>query len=250
MVQRKIASILSSLDDKIELNNEINKTLEEMSQAIFKSWFVDFEPFKDGEFEESELGMIPKGWKVSTIGNEFSIVGGGTPKTKVEEYWNSDDVLWATPTDLTAQNISVIDSTSKYISEKGLKNSSAKLLSKGTVIMTSRATIGYCAITKKELSTNQGFINIVCDKYLSSEFILYWIKRNLDKIINLANGSTFKGIKVVVPDEDTIVKYNIIINKIISRTYNIKQQNDLLKEIRDTLLPKLISGEISLNDLQ
>jgi type I restriction enzyme, S subunit len=250
--QRKIASILSSLDRKIELNNQINKNLEEMAQAIFKSWFVDFEPFQDGEFAESELGLIPKGWEVKQIGNVCTVVGGGTPKTKVAEYWEGGDILWATPSDMTSKNCPVIYNTSRKITQEGLNNSAAKLLPSGSVIMTSRATIGYSAITMKELCTNQGFINVVCNKDISSYYMLFYLKHSKDKIIGLANGSTFleisrkvfKEIDIVVPPKHILEKFNEIVEPIIQSIYQFEVEIQKLTNLRDTLLPKLMSGEI------
>jgi type I restriction enzyme S subunit len=142
--QQKIASILSAFDDKIELNNQMNRTLEEMASAIFKSWFVDFEPFQDGEFEYSEeLGReIPKGWKVKRIGEVCKTFGGGTPNTNEQSYWDGGDIYWATPTDITALSSPIIFDTARKITQLGLEKSSAKLLPVGAVLMTSRATLG------------------------------------------------------------------------------------------------------------
>jgi type I restriction enzyme, S subunit len=250
--QKAIADILSALDDKIELNNQINKNLEEMAQAIFKSWFIDFEPFQDGEFVESELGLIPKGWEVKQIGNVCTVVGGGTPKTKVAEYWEGGDILWATPSDMTSKNCPVIYNTSRKITQEGLNNSAAKLLPSGSVIMTSRATIGYSAITMKELCTNQGFINVVCNKDISSYYMLFYLKHSKDKIIGLANGSTFleisrkvfKEIDIVVPPKHILEKFNEIVEPIIQSIYQFEVEIQKLTNLRDTLLPKLMSGEI------
>ena len=250
--QHRIANILSTIDDKIELNHQINQDLEEMAQAIFKSWFIDFEPFRDGEFVDSELGPIPKGWRVSKLGEVCTVTGGGTPKTKVNEYWENGDILWATPSDMTAQSSLVIFDTSKKITELGLQKSSAKLLPKGTVLMTSRATIGYTSIAMAEISTNQGFINIICDKEVSNYFMLFFIRSFKDKIKRIANGSTFmevskknfKELDIVVPPSNWIEKFDQHIEPIIENVYKIEQQNQILSNLRDTLLPKLMSGEI------
>ncbi|MBA4601802.1 restriction endonuclease subunit S [Thermoactinomyces mirandus] len=250
--QNKISEILSSLDDKIELNHQINQDLEEMAQAIFKSWFVDFEPFRDGEFVDSELGPIPKGWRVDKLGNVSTVTGGGTPKTKVPDYWENGNILWATPSDMTSKNSMVLFDTSRKITELGLQNSSAKLLPKGSVLMTSRATIGYTSIAMKEVSTNQGFINIVCNKQISNYYMLCYLLHFKDRILRLANGSTFmevskrnfKEINVVVPPHNLIEKFNQYIEPIIETIYQHEQQNQILSNLRDTLLPKLMSGEI------
>ncbi|MGZ8548918.1 MAG: restriction endonuclease subunit S, partial [Sulfuricurvum sp.] len=135
--QQNIARILGSLDDKITLNREINKTLEAMAQAIFKSWFVDFEPFKEGGFVESELGMIPKGWEVKPLTECTKVLGGGTPKTSIPEYWNGD-IPWFSVVDAPSGSDVFVVETEKNITQEGLKNSSTKLLDAGTTIVTAR----------------------------------------------------------------------------------------------------------------
>ncbi|MGF7089401.1 type I restriction enzyme S subunit [Kroppenstedtia sanguinis] len=250
--QKQIAAILSALDDKIEINNRMNQTLESIAQALFQSWFVDYEPFRDGEFVESELGLIPKGWEVKTIGEVCTITGGGTPKTKVPEYWENGNILWATPSDMTSMDSSVIFDTSRKITKLGLEKSSAKLLPIGTVLMTSRATIGYSSIAMKEISTNQGFINIICDKDLSNYHLMFWIKYYKEDVEGRANGSTFleiskkafKEIKVIVPPIKVQEEYNEIIKGIVEKVYSHQLETQTLQSLRDTLLPKLMSGEI------
>lgn len=123
--QRRIAEILGRLDDKIETNRRINRTLEAMAQALFKHHFVDFGPYQDGPFVESELGLIPEGWEVTSVGSVCQVVSGGTPKTTVDEYWNGD-VYWATPTDMTSLAAPVIFDTARKITQLGLEQSSAK----------------------------------------------------------------------------------------------------------------------------
>ncbi|MBA2861775.1 restriction endonuclease subunit S [Methanococcus maripaludis] len=263
--QQKIAQILSALDDKIENNNQQNKILEETANSIFKEWFVDFNFLNedglsylenDGEMEfNEELEIeIPEGWNVKYLDEICTVMGGGTPKTNVPEYWQDGTILWATPTDMTSKKSPVIDTTEKKITELGLKESSAKLVPKGSILMTSRATIGYSSIAMKEISTNQGFINIICDKKVSNYFILYLLEHIKDKIIALANGSTFleisktnfKNIRVIVPDYQTMEKYNEIIEELINKIYKNSKENQNLSNLRDLLLPKLMSGEIRL----
>ena len=127
--QQKIANILSSLDDKIEVNRRINEQLEELAQALFTSWFVDFEPFKDGEFVESELGMIPKGWKVCELSDIGEIVGGATPSKANPEYYTQDGISWITPKDLSINKNKFIDKGETDITELGYSKCSAKLMS-------------------------------------------------------------------------------------------------------------------------
>ena len=261
--QEKIANILSSLDDKIELNNDMNKTSEEMAQAIFKRWFVDFEfpnengePYKSsgGEMVESELGMIPKGWEVKCLCDIGEIISGGTPSTKNEEYYGGE-ISWITPKDLSGYDRKFISKGERSITELGLQKSSAKLLPKGTVLFSSRAPIGYVAIAGKEVCTNQGFKSVVCDNdVMNNNYIYYFLKSNKENIENISSGSTFKeisgahmkGIKIIVPSMDILNKFNDLVksfDSLLEKNYN---EIDALEGIRDSLLPKLMSGKIKL----
>ncbi|MBX9179713.1 restriction endonuclease subunit S [Paeniclostridium sordellii] len=262
--QEKIANILSSLDDKIELNNEMNKTLEDMAQSIFKRWFVDFEfpnedgdPYKSsgGEMVDSELGMIPKGWEVKTIADIGDVISGGTPSTKNEEYYGGD-ISWITPKDLSGYDRKFISKGERSITEIGLQKSSAKLLPRGTVLFSSRAPIGYVAIAQQEVCTNQGFKSIVCNKdIINNNYIYYFLKYNKENIENVSSGSTFKeisgthmkNIKIIVPIKNILDKFNGVIesfDKLLDKNY---MDIDILAEVRDNLLPKLMSGELELS---
>jgi type I restriction enzyme S subunit len=279
--QKKIANILSTLDDKIELNRKMNQTLEEMAQTLFKSWFVDFDPVhallnrgdktieivaddlgisKDvlelfpSEFEESELGMIPKRWDVSTIEKEVTIYGGATPSTKESKYWDNGTNFWATPRDLSSLNSKILTNTNRKITDDGVKKISSKQLPIGTVLLSSRAPVGYIAYSTVPISINQGFIAMVCNKKLSNYFIIYWLEIAMKEIKNRAIGTTFaeisksafKPIKLVVPSTKILTNYNQIVSSIIMRIKNNEEEIQILQKTRDTLLPKLLSGEIEL----
>lgn len=214
-VQKKIIQILSCLDDKIELNNRINKNLEAQAQAIFKSWFVDFEPFQDGEFVDSELGQIPKGWEVGTIANLGDIVGGSTPSKAKPEYYTDKGIAWLTPKDLSIQKNKFIFHGETDITELGLKNSSARLMPKGTVLFSSRAPIGYMAIAGNEVSTNQGFKSIVPFSHIGTPYVYFYLKTNLERIESSASGSTFrevsgstmKNITALIPCKNALIQF-------------------------------------------
>lgn len=250
--QKAIADTLSCLDDKIELNNKINKNLEEQAQAIFKSWFVDFEPFQDGEFVDSELGKIPKGWRVGTLGNLGNIVGGSTPPKSKEEYYTNNGISWITPKDLSNNKNKFIDKGAMDITELGLKNSSAKIMPKDTVLFSSRAPIGYIAISKNEITTNQGFKSIVPNDNIGREYVYCFLKENISEIENRATGSTFKevsgsimkGIPAIIPDDNSLNLFSLKCKCLFDEQSEIEQQNKILVGIRDTLLPKLMSGEV------
>jgi type I restriction enzyme S subunit len=250
--QRTIAATLSALDDMIELNNKINKTLEEMAQAIFKSWFVDFEPFKDGEFENSELGLIPKGWRVGKLSDVGEIIGGGTPSKSKPEYYSEIGIPWITPKDLSINKNKYISRGEIDISELGLRESSARLMPKGTVLFSSRAPIGYIAIAKNAVTTNQGFKSVVPFENISSEYIYLLLKNSINEIESRATGSTFKEISggemkkvpIILPPKEIIRKFNEIATTLGKTQASLEDENNILMSIRDTLLPKLMSGEI------
>jgi type I restriction enzyme S subunit len=161
--QERIVDILSAYDDLIENNTRRIQILEEMAQAIYREWFVHFRyPGHEGtRMVESELGMIPEGWKVKPVAEAFETLGGGTPSTKISEYWENGDVTWFTPTDLTRSGSMFVMESEKKISTLGLKNSAAKMFPAYSVMMTSRATIGVTALNTSPACTNQGFITWV-----------------------------------------------------------------------------------------
>lgn len=254
--QKAIANILSAIDDKIENNLAINKTLEDMAMALYKHWFVDFGPFQDGEFVDSELGLIPKGWEVRKIGEVIETLGGGTPKTKEKSFWEDGNILWYSPTDLTRDNSMFSLDSAKKITELGLQKSSAKLFPPYSLLMSSRATIGALTINTFEASTNQGFITMIPNDKLSIHQLFCWTKSNLDLIISKANGSTFKEIsKTNFRNLDIVVGKNIeeyikSSKDIFDKVENNIKENQSLTQLRDTLLPKLISGEVRLKEFK
>lgn len=254
--QQSIASILSAIDDKIENNLAINKTLEEMAMALYKHWFVDFGPFQDGEFVESELGMIPKDWEVKKIGDVIETLGGGTPSTTTKEFWENGNILWYSPTDLTRENSLFSFETAKKITSLGLQKSSAKMFPENSLMMSSRATIGLLTINTVEACTNQGFITMIPNDKLTVYQLYFWVKQNMELIISKSNGSTFKEIsKANFRDLDIIVAKNIenyteetkdIFEKIKNNLKEIKT----LTQLRDTLLPQLVSGAVRLKEFR
>jgi type I restriction enzyme S subunit len=270
--QRTIADLLGSLDDKIEANRVQSKTLEAIAQALFKSWFVDFEPVKaksegrqpDGlapeiadlfpfSFVDSPLGKIPKGWEVSSVGKEFIIVGGGTPSTLNNYFWHNGTVNWATPKDLASLSTHVLMKTERKITELGLSKISSGVLKNGSVLLSSRAPIGYLAITNTPVAINQGFIGFP-KQNVSSMFILHWLKENISGIVARANGSTFLEISkttfrpmlLVVPDKNILKQFDEISSLLYKEIINNEKQSQLLVEVRDLLLPRLVDGRVCL----
>ena len=249
--QQEIAGILSSLDAKIETNNKLNEKLEEMAQAIFKSWFVDFEPFKDMPFHETELGMIPEGWEVGIFDDIVDIVGGGTPSKSIAEYYTDNGIAWITPKDLSLNNNKFTSKGTIDITELGYEKSSAKLMPKGSVLFSSRAPIGYITIAKNEICTNQGFKSAV-PKKAGTAFVYYLLKNKTIEIENMATGSTFKeasgtlmkNLKIIIPLDKVLDDFEKIIMPIFEFQMSVEEQNDRLASLRDTLLPRLMSGEL------
>lgn len=250
-IQRRIADILGALDDKIECNRRINQTLEAIAQALYKHWFVDFAPFRDGEFLDSELGEIPSGWQVKPIGEVVETLGGGTPNTSNPAYWENGEINWYVPSDLTGAKTLFITESSKKINRKGLAGSAARIFPARSVMMTSRATIGEIAVNRAEACTNQGFIAIIPNEQISLYQIVFWLHQNMEKIQGMAHGTTFKEITrgtfrtfpiLIAKDADVYVRQSkALFDQIESNIV----ESAILTRTRDYLLPKLLSGEIN-----
>jgi type I restriction enzyme, S subunit len=249
--QRRIASILSSLDRKIELNNKINADLEEMAQAIFKNWFVDFEPFKDGKFVDSELGMIPEGWKVGRLDEIADVVGGSTPSKAKPEYYTQKGIAWLTPKDLSNHPAVYTSRGEIDITKEGYNSTSTKLMPKGTILFTSRAPIGYISIAQNDICTNQGFKSLV-PKKAGTCFLYCFLKYVTPEIENKSTGSTFKeasgslmkSLKVIMPEQKVFEDFETIVSPLFARIESLEKKSSRLSLLRDTLLPRLMSGEL------
>lgn len=249
--QKNIVSILSSLDRKIELNNKINADLEEMAQAIFKNWFVDFEPFKDGKFVDSELGMIPEGWKVGRLDEIADVVGGSTPSKAKPEYYTQKGIAWLAPKDLSNHPAVYTSRGEIDITEEGYNSTSTKLMPKGTILFTSRAPIGYISIAQNDICTNQGFKSLV-PKKAGTCFLYCFLKYVTPEIENKSTGSTFKeasgslmkSLQVIMPEQKVFEDFETIVSPLFARIESLEKENSRLSLLRDTLLPRLMSGEL------
>ncbi|MBA3037368.1 MAG: restriction endonuclease subunit S [Desulfobacterium sp.] len=269
--QQAIACILGALDDKIELNRQMNRTQEETARAIFKSWFVDFDPVRaktDGQqppglkpeiaalfpdtFEDSELGEIPAGWRVRPIGDVVQVLGGGTPSTKEPDYWEGGFHPFCTPKDMSSLTEPVLLGTERHLTDKGLTKVSSGCLPIGTVLLSSRAPIGYLAIAETPVSINQGIIAMVCDGGLPNLYVLYWTRANMERVLANANGSTFleiskqnfRPISAVIPPPTILRRFMQIVDPQHQRVVLSLRQIQHIAALRDTLLPKLLSGEL------
>ncbi len=270
--QCAIASILGALDDKIELNRRMNETLEAMGRAIFQDWFVTFGPTRakmEGRppYLAPDLWSLfpdrldaegkPEGWCASTIGEEVTVVGGTTPSTKEPAFWNGD-LHWATPKDLSSLAVPVLLDTERRITAKGLSQIGSGLLPVGSVLLSSRAPIGYLAVNLVPTAINQGFIGMVCERRLSNMFVWLWTKANMEVILQKANGSTFQEISksnfrpipVVVPGKVALGAFEAAVRPIWDRLCaNVREQGSLATT-RDLLLPRLMSGELRVKDAE
>ena len=242
-IQKKIGNCLADIDDKIELNNKINDNLEQQAQAFFQELFVDNDDLE---------------WKIGTISDLGAVVGGGTPSKAKPEYYTETGIAWITPKDLSINKSKFILHGENDITELGLKNSSATIMPEGTVLFSSRAPIGYIAIAAGEVTTNQGFKSIVPKPEIGTAFVYYFLKHNLPIIEGMASGSTFKeisgsimkGVPAVIPDMDTIARFNDFCTPIFAQQRILEKQNQSLATLRDNLLPKLMSGGIDISDIQ
>ena len=252
--QKQIADTLSTLDDKIALNNRINHNLEEQAQALYKSWFVDFEPFKGGDFVDSELGLIPEGWRVGTLSELGDIVAGGTPSKTKPEYYTNNGIAWLTPKDLSIKCNKFTARGEIDITEDGYKNSSAKLMPRGSVLFSSRAPIGYISIAKGDICTNQGFKSVV-PTYAGTAYLYYWLCENTEAIEAQASGSTFKEASgslmrffpALVPEKSVIDSFEKELSPILNEQEILEEEINHAEQIRDSLLPRLMSGELLMN---
>lgn len=303
-IQRSIQRFTFDVMHKVRANTQLNQNLEKIAQAIFKSWFVDFEPTKakiaareallaenpdatpeqistaeqqaaiqaiagagyviptqqlqtiadlfPNQLVESELGEIPDGWEVSEIGNEVKVCGGGTPSTKNAEFWDKGNIAWTTPKDLSGKTSKILIDTDRKITELGLKKISSGLLPVNTVLLSSRAPVGYLALAKIPLAVNQGYIAMVCDKNITPEFVINWCDSVMDEIKQRASGTTFseiskknfKLIKITLPPKTLCEVYSLITKPLYNLISSNETESEMLKNLRDSILPKLLNGEI------
>ena len=281
-VQQSVARFLGTLDDKIELNRRMNETLEAMAQALFKSWFVDFDPVRaklEGRWRrgqslpglpaehydlfpdqmvDSELGEIPEGWEVTELGKVTGAVGGTTPSTKVPSYWEGGSHCWATPKDLSTLPSPVLLETERKITDAGLQRIGSGLLPAGTLLLSSRAPIGYLAIAEVPVAVNQGFIAMPPEPGISNLFLLHWCAAFHELISNFANGSTFleiskrdfRQIPIARPLASVMSAFDRVASALHTRLVSIERESRTLHDLRDSLLPRLISGEIRVADAE
>ena len=300
--QKRISKILSNLDDKIRINNQINQTLESIAQAIFKSWFIDFEPVRakiaakqegkdpelaamcaisgktqaeleqmaaddfaelqataalfPDELVESELGEVPRGWSVQKIKDFGRVICGKTPSKSIAEYYGNDIPFIKIPD--MHHDVFVLDSFEK-LSEKGSNSQANKILPRGSICVSCIATVGKVIITHQPSQTNQQINSIVPDLPIYTYF-LYFLMGEKERLFHdLASGgsatlnmntSTFSNVDILMPNSKIIEAYDGVVSRIFDEILHNLKLSFLLSDMRDTLLPKLLSGEMDVSDLQ
>lgn len=241
--QDYLVSILEPIDEKIRNNKQVNDNLEQQAQSYFQELFVD--------------NADPE-WAIGTISDLGTVVGGSTPSKAKPEYYTESGIAWITPKDLSINKSKFVSHGENDITELGLKNSSAAIMPEGTVLFSSRAPIGYIAIAAGEVTTNQGFKSVVPKPGIGTPFVYFFLKNTLPVIEGMASGSTFKevsgstmkNVPAVIPDAETLAKFSDFCAPIFAQQRILEEQNQSLATLRDNLLPKLMSGEIDVSDVQ
>ena len=247
---QRVIDILSAYDELIENNQKQIKLLEEAAQRLYKEWFVDLRfpghettPIVDG---------VPEGWRKMYMDDICDSIGGGTPSTKNEEYYRNGQIKWVTPTDITRKSGFILLDTEKKITEEGLHNSSAKMVPPYSILMTSRASVGFFGLCEYEVCTNQGFISCIPHEENVRFYLLYNLMNRVDEIRAKASGSTFleiskknfKGLKITIPPACLLDAFCKIVHPLIRQMEALTKSIAKLQEAHDRLLPKLMSGEI------
>lgn len=239
--QQKIAAILSSLDDKIELNNKINTNLEQQAQALFKNWFVDFEPFG---------GKMPEGWKVGKLGDFVEIKRGGSPRP-IQKFLSNEGYRWLKISDVTSLSAPFVLNIAEHIKEEGL--SKTVFLKAGSLVLSNSATPGITKILDLDTCIHDGWLYFPKSQ-LSNEYLYLLFKEIRPQLVNLGNGSIFTNLKtdilknfeISLPSRETLSKFQSIIKPIFEKMLVTQREIKQLETLRDTLLPKLMNGELSI----
>lgn len=241
--RKNIVGFASSISEKIRCNAKVNDNLEQQAATYFQELFIN--------------NANPV-WQISTISDLGTVVGGSTPSKTKPEYYTNNGIAWITPKDLSINKSKFISHGENDITELGLKNSSATVMPKGTVLFSSRAPIGYIAIASNEVTTNQGFKSVIPYSEIGTAFVYFFLKHSLPVIESAASGSTFKeisgsamkNIPAIIPDRNTLDQFNSFCAPIFAQQKILEEQNHSLAMLRDSLLPKLMSGAIDIASIQ
>lgn len=248
--QARIASILSAYDDLIENNRRRIQLLEESARLLYKEWFVHLR--FPGHEHTKIINGVPDGWERKKIDDVCETVGGGTPSTKNPDYWDGD-ITWVVPSDITGNNSIVLLDSERKITERGLRESSAKMVPPETILMTSRASVGYFALMDKAVCTNQGFINILPNNDEYRMYMLYNLLNRVEEIRSNAKGTTypeiskgrFREMDILTPPRALVIEFGSVTQEIIRQVRCLMRTNKQLAAARDLLLPRLMNGEIA-----
>ncbi len=252
--QEKIGEILDDIERKITVNKRSNQLLGEIARSIFEFRFVDFKPYE--EFKHSEKGDIPSKFKVENLPALMNIVLGGTPTSDVEDYYGGD-ILWAKAKDVSQEDEIFISSTEKTITEIGLEESSAELIPEGTTVITARGTVGETALTPTEMTTNQTCYGLVPKNEEDKYFLYFLVQSHIQRLRSRTHGTVFDTInmstlreqEIVLPPEEERFEFNSDVGPIMDLIRENQKENKILHQLRNTTLPKLMSGEVRVNDI-
>lgn len=241
--RKSIVGFASSISEKIRCNAKVNDNLEQQAVTYFQELYIN--------------NANPM-WQIGTISDLGTVVGGSTPSKTKPEYYTNNGIAWITPKDLSINKSKFISHGENDITELGLKNSSATVMPKGTVLFSSRAPIGYIAIASNEVTTNQGFKSVIPYSEIGTAFVYFFLKHSLPVIESAASGSTFKeisgsamkNIPAIIPDRNTLDQFNSFCAPIFAQQKILEEQNHSLAMLRDSLLPKLMSGAIDIASIQ
>lgn len=250
-VQEAIAFRLSAYDDLIENNRRRIALLEQSARLLYREWFVHLR--FPGHEHVKVVDGVPEGWERKTMADVAETVGGGTPSTKVSAYWDDGEITWFSPTDLTNNDCLALLSSGKKITDAGLKNSSAKMLPPETILMSSRASIGYFGLHDKPACTNQGFISLIPRDEQYRYYLLHNLMFRKDEIESKAGGttykeinkSTFRAMTIAWPDKTLAQAFSDFARDVMQQVRALKRQNEKLAQARDLLLPRLMSGDLA-----
>lgn len=273
--QKAIAAVLGALDDKIELNRRMNATLEAMARALFQSWFVDFDPVRaklDGRqpnsldpataalfpehLEDSLLGHIPKGWEVCSLANKIELLSGGTPKTAEPDYWDGD-IPWYSVKDAPSEADVWVIQTEKQVTKLGIENSAAQVLPEGTAIISARGTVGKLALVGTPMAMNQSCYGVRGAKGYADYFTYFALRQATADLQQRTHGTvfdtitrqTFETLDCIFPPVPLTQAFDRTVAPLLAQIRANLHESRTLATLRDTLLPKLLSGELSVASL-
>ena len=269
--RKAIAAVLGALDDKIELNRRMNATLEAMARALFQSWFVDFDPVRaklDGRpptaldpataalfpesFHDSPLGSIPQGWEVCPLSEKIQLLSGGTPKTSEPTYWDGD-IPWYSVRDAPSETDVWVIHTDKHVTKLGIANSAAQIFPEKTTIISARGTVGKLALTAVPMAINQSCYGVRGITGYGDYFTYYSLREATTQLQQRTHGTvfdtitteTFKTLDCIFPTPKITAAFDKRVEPLLGQIRANLHQSRTLATLRDTLLPKLLSGELS-----